>query len=164
MSRPWCRGCTYTTVLQKPFLEIQSKYHRGSWSDNHHFIILTRWQILRFCTVKGWAWEWAHTPLSPQREWPEAFLLCGFRCHKRLGRLESPVRPPDEDLAVSYRTSASKNCRKETKKKKSSSITMLINTKGYPILYTVVCDICGPYKMLSLSLDFVLILSWCIKY
>lgn len=24
---------------------------------------------------------------------------------------------------------------------------MLINTKGYPILYTVVCDICGPYKI-----------------
>lgn len=108
-------------------------------------------------------------PLSPQRERPDAFLLCGFRCHKRLGWWESPVHPPDEDLAVSYRTSASKNynnekknCRKETKK--SSSITTLINTKGYPILYTVVCDIRGPYKMLSLSLDFVLILSWCIKY
>lgn len=60
------------------------------------------------------------------------------------------------------RITTKKNCRKETKK--SSSITTLINTKGYPILYTVVCDIRGPYKMLSLSLDFVLILSWCIKY
>lgn len=72
---------------------------------------------------------------------PRAWLCCRMR----LGWLGSPAHPGDKDLAVSYRTPASmskKNRGKKIEKRQKKyhqSITTLFNTKGYPILYTVVC-------------------------
>lgn len=159
----------------KPFMEIQRKHHRGSWSDNHHFINLTRWQIIQVIDILYSQRDWLQSepkksnPLSQEREGDlrpsPAWLPCAVTDldgSEALLILKTKTLLYHNALQPIWVNKKEKNQKRE--KKKSSSITMLINTKGYPILYTVVCDICGPYKMLSLSLDFVLILSWCIKY
>lgn len=139
------------------FWRYKGSINPGSWSVNHHLVITTN-DTSQWCFVQSKDCLWS----EPVRK----------------TSLESGVGVRDSDGWEALHIFKTRNLlyhnalqpvwvRKNIyikKVEKKSSLTTLINTKGYPILYTVVCDICGPYKMLSLSIDFVLILSWCIKY
>lgn len=139
--RAQIRGCTYTTVLQSHFVEIQRKIPLRKLVWQSPFILYSPgdelYSSVIFCTVNG-------VTSTPQET----------------GMARKPF--PSSIQTLLYHIAPV--VLKQKAKKKASSITTLINTKGYPILYTVLCDIYSPYKLLSLSLDFVLILSWCIKY
>lgn len=82
-NKPWRRGCTYTTVLQSHLWRYKENYHRGSLSDNHHFIIITRWQIIRVSDILYSQTDWLRSepkkPLSQERGRPEAFSCAAPR-------------------------------------------------------------------------------------
>lgn len=127
----------------KPFLEIRRKKKTTREEAGLTIILVVSWQIIQVGdALYRWKFGCRVSRKAPAQEregprpGPSAAWLC---CRMRLGWLGSPAHPRDKDLAVSYRTPTctSKKYRKETKK--LPSITTLFNTKGYPILYTVVC-------------------------
>lgn len=147
---------------KKPFCGDTKKIPLRSWSDNHHscyplwvrdfvpFFLYSQRRDFRAKAKNSWvrgASKRAPIGLvSPERE-------------TRMATEALSIYNPRPCCIISHHNISGG---KKRKVKKPTSIT-LINTKGYPILYTV-CEIYSPYKMLSLSLDFVLILSWRVKY